>query len=240
MNFVIPMAGAGSRFTEAGYSDPKPLLQARGKTLLEWSVDSLPLELSTNLIFVGLRKDQRLLERLIKARYSDYGPQFVWLDEGTRGQSETVLAATQRMDYQAPLLIFNIDTTFRSKTLAKSLSLPGYDGVIGCFSASAPRFSYAKTDLDGVVVEVREKEVISPHALTGLYHFARARDFLRVAQDAVDADEREKGEFYVAPLYNRLIDEGQRYILDEVDYMSVLGTPAEYEKFCETSDRGSN
>jgi CTP:molybdopterin cytidylyltransferase MocA len=87
------MAGHGRRFIECGYARPKFLLEAHGKSCLEWSVNSLPLQLGDRLIFVGLREHEEAfkMEDRIKARYSDYGLDFVWLDQVTRGQSETVL-----------------------------------------------------------------------------------------------------------------------------------------------------
>jgi NDP-sugar pyrophosphorylase family protein len=233
MNFVIPMAGLGSRFVEAGYQVPKPLLPAHGKTLLEWSVDSLPLELATRLVFVGLKEHREKfdLETVIRSLYQIYNPQFHWLDHSTGGQAETVFLAAPLLDHEAGLLIFNVDTAFRSSVLAELLQNPRHDGVLGTFVSEEPRFSFASIDEVGRVIEVREKIVISSHALTGLYYFSSTSAFLDIAKQAIDADEREKGEFYVAPLYNRLIERGDQFVLAPSDAHWILGTPTEYEAF---------
>jgi dTDP-glucose pyrophosphorylase len=233
MNFVIPMAGLGSRFVEAGYQIPKPLLPAHGKTLLEWSVDSLPLELATRLVFVGLKehRDKFDLETVICSLYKKYNPQFHWLDQSTRGQAETVCLAAPLLDHNVGLLIFNIDTAFRSAKLAELLKNVNYDGVLGAFDSDEPRFSFASVNEIGRVIEVREKIAISSNALTGLYHFSSTAAFLEIAQRAIEADEREKGEFYVAPLYNKLIDRGAHFVLAPSEEHWILGTPAEYEAF---------
>ncbi len=233
MNIVIPMAGAGSRFVDAGFKDPKPLLKAHGKTLLEWSVDSLPLELATRLVFIGLRAHQKTtsIEDLIQQRYKKHNPQFIWLDHVTRGQAETVMMAADLLDKDKGLIIFNIDTAFESRNLVKLLQDPAHDGVLGCFDSSEPRFSFARTDGAGNVLEVKEKVPISNHALTGFYHFAKCADFLQAAKAAIDASRTEKGEFYVAPLYTDLIAKGKRFVLDQVDCHWILGTPDEYRSF---------
>jgi dTDP-glucose pyrophosphorylase len=235
MNFVIPMAGLGSRFVEAGYQIPKPLLPAHGKTLLEWSVDSLPLELATRLVFIGLKehRDKFDLEAVIRSLYQQYNPQFHWLDQSTRGQSETVCLAASLLDQEVGLLIFNIDTAFRSADLADLLQKSQYDGVLGAFDSEEARFSFASINEAGRVKEVREKIAISSNALTGLYHFSSTAAFLEIAQQAIDADEREKGEFYVAPLYNKLIERGAHFVLAPSEAHWILGTPAEYEAFLE-------
>ena len=41
MTIIITMAGAGSRFKKVGYKVPKYMIEVKGKTLFEWSMDSL-------------------------------------------------------------------------------------------------------------------------------------------------------------------------------------------------------
>lgn len=233
MNFIIPMAGLGSRFTEAGYDLPKYLLEAHGATLLEWSVNSLPLDLATVIVFVGMRShnEEHQVENFIQRLYSQYDLCFVWLDEPTRGQSETVVKATEYLDPSLPLVIFNIDTAFRSNDLRKKLSENVAASVIGCFNSCENRFSYAHIGTNGDVDVVREKEVISDYALTGFYHFRTAEIFLQVANATIKGKKMEKGEYYVAPLYNDCIAMGERVTLDHCDAHCILGTPQEYEAF---------
>jgi dTDP-glucose pyrophosphorylase len=233
MTVVIPMAGRGQRFLDAGYRVPKMLVEAHGKTLLQWSVDSLPLPLAERLIFIGLAEHERgfALAAKIRAWYGrTCNLKFVFLPGVTGGQAQTVLAARDLIAPEKPLLIFNIDTAFHSPTLARALTADN-DGVLGAFTSREPRFSFAAVDAAGRVTRVTEKEPISEHALTGLYHYRRAGDFLAVAGAAVREDQRVKGEFYVAPLYNPLIAQGRRFVIDACDSHYILGTPAELAEF---------
>ena len=50
MNVLIPMAGAGSRFEQAGYSFPKPLIDVKGKPMIQAVVESL--NINANYIFI--------------------------------------------------------------------------------------------------------------------------------------------------------------------------------------------
>lgn len=233
MNFVIPMAGHGQRFKDAGYDKPKMLIEAKGKTLLEWSIDSLPLDLCNRLIFIGLQEHDRdyNISSFIRNKYEKHCEVIqIYLPEVTRGQSETVLAAKKYINPKEALLIYNIDTTFKSKNLKANLQKPNVS-VLGSFQSCKDNFSYAKKKSDGYVTEVKEKEVISEHALTGLYHFESASDFLQAAEESIVNNERTKNEFYVAPLYNKLIKAGRKIILDPVDEFHILGTPEELEDF---------
>jgi len=234
MTIVIPMAGRGRRFLDAGYREPKMLIAAHGKSLLQWSVDSLPLALATRIVFICLAEHEREFALSAKIR-SWYGGatrlEFLFLPDVTGGQAETVLAAREFIAADQPLLIFNIDTAFHSSTLAQALQDTTNDGVLGAFASTEPRYSFAAVDERGRVTRVTEKEPISSHALTGLYHYRRAGDFLAVADAAVGRNERVKGEFYVAPLYNALIAQGRRFLLDACRAHYILGTPAELAIF---------
>ena len=234
MNFLITMAGQGTRFLNGGYQRPKWLIHAKGKSLLQWSVDSLPLDLCSKMIFVILRdhETEYNTSNFISEIYGDYNLQFVFLDEPTRGQAETAFRAKHLISNSESLLIYNIDTKFNSSTLKTSLLNPDIDGVLGAFKSTSPKFSFAKLDKNRMfITEVTEKIPISDNALTGLYHFSRAELFFTVAEQAIKKENLTHGEFFIAPLYNQLIAEGYKFILDFSNSFDVLGTPAELELF---------
>ena len=234
MNFIIPMAGLGSRFIQSGYTLPKMLLEAHNKTLLEWSLSSLPLHLSSVVVFVGLKEheDQFHLSEQIKNLYPELNSKFIFLEEVTRGQAETVYLSMAECAIEEPLVIFNIDTFFQSPTLEENLLDTSNDGVLGCFESTENRFSFAALDAKGEYVsDVKEKEVISSDALTGLYTFKTASDFKETFEYHYKHRLTTKGEYYIAPMYNYLIKSGKRYILDRADKHYILGTPDEYQEF---------
>jgi hypothetical protein len=104
------------------------------------------------------------------------------------------------------------------------------DGVIGSARLPGDHWSFAKTNKEGIVTETSEKVRISPNALTGFYHFSMGSDFVRVAENRVSNNTRNNNEFYIAPMYNDLIAEGKKYVLDAVDLFIPLGTPEEVAK----------
>ncbi len=237
MTIVIPMAGRGERFTAAGYDQPKMLIEAHGKTLLQWSVDSLPLSLGTRIVFIGLREHESGygLAGMIHDRYgSACEVSFHWLDKVTRGQAETVLTAEHLIPPDRPLLIYNIDTAFCSPTLLGVLLDPRNDGVLGGFRSRDPRFSFALLGPDGEVERIVEKEAISDCALTGLYYCRVAADFLDATKEAVARGATVRGEFYVAPILNDLVAKGRRFVVDWAEAHHILGTPEELQTFLTT------
>lgn len=230
------MAGRGQRFVDAGYADPKMLIVVRGRTLLEWSLASLPLELCTRLIFVGLAEHERrynLTRRISELLPRNLEVRWRWLEAVTRGQAETAMAAKPDVDETQLLVIFNIDTRFVSTTMAAALKNEASDGVLGAFASQEPRFSFAAVDKDGTVTDVREKEVISSHALTGLYSFRHCSDFFDTAAQWIGDDRRVRNEFYIAPMYTDLIRKGRRFTLDHAQVVDILGTPEEVRAFAQ-------
>lgn len=174
----------------------------------------------------------------IHTRYGALDPVIIPLDKVTEGQACTALEARELIDTDEPLLIYNADTFCRTSLERTLPEMNGsVDGLIGVFQGEGDKWSFARADETGRVVETAEKRRISEWATTGLYHFARGRDFVRYADTMIRDDDRTNGEFYIAPVYNRLIAEGANIRLDVADEVWVLGTPEDLQHFEENYRR---
>ncbi len=230
---VIPMAGRGSRFSEQGYSVPKPFIDVAGQPMFARAIASLPLDLVDRILFVCLDeyRDVWPLEQEVTTRYAAQNPEVISLPDVTEGQACTVLAAREFIDNDDMLIIYNIDTYFESGLGDRLRDLqPGVDGIITVFEAHESHWSFARTDDTGAVVEVAEKRPISKWATVGMYHFTRGRDFVAGADELIRRDLRVKNEFYVMPVYGILIGDGRRFELDVAERVVAMGTPAELTK----------
>ena len=228
LNIVVPMAGLGSRFVDAGFTRPKPLIDVRGRPMYAWATESLPLDGSTRLIFVLLASLPECLEltRDIERRYATYSPIVLTVPEPTAGQAITVLRAKEFIDTGEPLLIHNADTAFEvDHAWIETASRDGLDGALLVFRSDETRWSYSRENAAGFVEEVREKDVISPWATTGTYWFRRGADFVRLAESRVSAHRRDAAEYYVGPLYTDLIAEGGKVRNFPVLTLYGFGTP---------------
>lgn len=236
MTFVIPMAGLGSRFKKDGYNLPKYMIEVKGKTLFEYSISSLPILIADKLIFICLKEHGKdLVTDFIKLKVKHNNLEIIFLDEVTRGQAETVHKAKNYINGNDELLIYNIDTYFKSNTLKEKLQNIELkqDGILGAFidESNDDKWSFAKLNGHNNVIETTEKEKISDFALTGLYHFRKASDFLEIAEDWINNNKTVRNEFYIAPMYNDLVKQGKHYVLDVVDDFIPLGTPEEVRSF---------
>lgn len=232
LNIVIPMAGRGSRFAQAGYSMPKPLIDIHNHPMIEYVIKNIRPRQDHRFIFICQQEHlekyglSNLLERLAP------GCAIVTVDHITEGAACTVLLAERYIDTQDALMIANSDQ-YVDMDINKYLEALGeYDGLIMTMLASDPKWSYIQVDEHDLVTMVREKEVISSEATVGIYNYRYGAEFVRYAHQMIDKDIRVNGEFYVAPIYNEMIAAGERIAYHNVGSgMYGLGTPEDLRRF---------
>jgi dTDP-glucose pyrophosphorylase len=236
-NVIITMAGEGRRFRDAGYDVPKFAIVALGRPLFAWSMESLRsfIDAGARFFFVVRRAD--VAQSFIAAEAARLGIaafDLLELDTMTDGQATSALLAGALLgDDAAPIIVYNIDTYVDPHALR--LSAVRGDGWVPCFPGLGDAWSFVRLDEDdGKAVEVREKQRVSPHATVGLYYFssfALYRDSYR--RYYADAANLERGERYIAPMYNQLIADRRDVYIERVPLQAVhpLGTPAELERF---------
>lgn len=232
---VIPMAGMSSRFFAEGYSLPKYMLDIEGKTLFDYSVESFAKYFSSEL-FLFVIRDVHGTKKFVEERIAELNIKhfaIVTICKETRGQAETVsLGLNEYGDYKGAITIFNIDTFRPDFTLPTKHEIG--DGYLEVFKGDGANWSYVRPKQNnGTEIDlVREKEQISELCCTGVYHFSNVEDFLTAFNHYISMPKElwEKGELYVAPLYNHLISLGKKinYHLIERDDVIFCGTPDEY------------
>ena len=237
INIVIPMAGRGSRFANAGYALPKPLIEIDGKPMIKVVIDNLTPQKDHRFIFLCL-KDHIEKYDLVN-RLQDYSKDCIVIpvSEVTEGAACTVLLAEEYINNQDQLMIANSDQYVDINIDDYLNSIDGYDGIIMTMKADDNKWSYIRIAEDGLVSEVREKQVISNEATVGIYNYLKGSDFVSAAHKMIEKDIRVNNEFYVAPVYNEMIEEGKKityYNIGSIrNGMYGLGVPEDYEWFVE-------
>ena len=230
-NLIITMAGAGSRFAKAGFKLPKPLIPVHGIPMYRYSTNSLPLEYANRIIFLIQKGDySEIIKDDIEKNFGKFNIEIVEINGLTRGQAETVLKAKNYLNMARPSVIHNSDSAVSINKEGLVQKLLNSDGVVFTFESNSPKYSYARTDANDLIEEVREKKVISTHASTGTYYFRSTVQMLNLIEQAIEENELENGEFYIAPLYNKMIKAGQKIVIDKTNDYICYGTPEELEK----------
>jgi len=233
LNVLIPMAGAGSRFQQAGYTFPKPLIDVEGRPMIQVVVENLNID--ANYIFV-VQKEHREkynLDTLLNLIAPNC--KVVEVDGITEGAACTALLAKEHIDNDNPLFFANSDqfVEWDSNEFMYKMNETDADGGIVSFMSTHPKWSFAKVDETGVVTEVAEKNPISDIATVGYYYWKRGSDFVKYAEQMIEKDIRVNNEFYVCPVFNQAIEDGKEIRTFDIPKMWGLGTPEDLDYYLE-------
>ena len=235
INIVIPMAGLGSRFANVGYEKPKPFIDVDGKPMIVRVLDNLNYP-DANYFLIGRKEHLEKEKFLVEKIENEYNAKFIEIDKLTEGTVCTVLYARKFINNDLPLLIANSDQIV-------DISIPdfindcferGLDGSILTFKDVElnPKWSFARLS-NNLVVEVKEKEVISEFATVGIYLFNKGSEFVNSAIDMIIENDRVNNEFYTCPVYNYLIKDGAKIGIYDIEFSSMngIGTPEDLELY---------
>jgi HAD superfamily hydrolase (TIGR01509 family) len=231
LNIVVPMAGAGSRFAAMGYTFPKPLIEVRGKPMIQTVVESLNIE--AKYIFICQEEHYEKYNLNYMLNLISPACLIIPIKGVTEGAACTVLRACDYIDNNQPLLIANSDqfVKWNSNEVMYAFSNDNIDGGILTFKSTHPKWSYSKLGKDGFVDEVAEKMVISDNATCGIYYWKKGSNFVKYANRMIEKNIRVNKEFYVAPVFNLAIEDGLKFRIKEAEQMWGLGTPEDLNYF---------
>ena len=231
LNVLIPMAGAGSRFANAGYTFPKPIIDVNGKPMIQVVVENLGLD--ANYIFVVQKEHREKYNLDTMLNLIAPNCKIVEADGITEGAACTALLAKDYINDDNPLFFANSDQFVEWDPLEFMYQMQerNADGGIVTFKATHPKWSFAKVDDRGIVTEVAEKKPISDNATVGYYYWKHGSDFVKYAEDMIDKDIRVNNEFYVCPVFNQAIEDEKTIRIYEASGMWGLGTPEDLNHY---------
>lgn len=232
--FVIPMAGLSSRFFKAGYDKPKYQLMLGKETVFSWAVRSFEKYFQTDK-FVFIYRDvyntnQFIQSELDKLEILDY--ELVCLPEETLGQADTVYQGISYISSDEEIYIFNIDSKILN--FNKPSWVAECDGYLEVFKGEEGEhwsFVLPESENSLKVIKTTEKERISDLCSDGLYYFKKKSTFEKLFLNAKVNNQTTKNEYYIAPLYNRLISQDLIVYYNLIMRSNILfcGTPDEYQ-----------
>ena len=233
MNVLIPMAGAGTRFQQAGYTFPKPLIEVQGKPMIQVVVDNLNID--ANFIYVVQKEHREKYNLDTLLSLITPGCKIVEVSSITEGAACTTLLAKEYINNDNPLLMANSDqfVEWDSNEFMYKMIEQKVDGGILTFNSTHPKWSFAKIDEFGYVTEVAEKKPISDIATVGVYYWAKGSDYVKYAEKMIDKNIRVNNEFYVCPVFNEAIGDNKKIKTFNIEKMWGLGTPEDLKYFLE-------
>lgn len=243
--------------TNPEYKKPKPLILVKGQPMITWALRSLPFvdlpqrpatmkrkATSKDLLFISLKaqEDEYGITGLLKELFGT-AITVILIPEVTRGAAETALKAKEYIDTNEDVIISDSDHYFDGVNLAKMIEEKDSEtvGIIPVFKPpdDEVKWSYTLFGDDTIATAVGEKDPLlaakGAYANIGAYYFTRGDLFVSEAEAMIAENDMYgatgKQEFYIAPLYDRLIKKGRRVMAAVTPEVWGLGTPKDLEYF---------
>ncbi len=234
---IVPMAGFGKRFRDAGYQDDKPLIKIGGRRLLDWSMQPIPKSWWGKVLTIARSGQTQLRDELSDWLWNGEVDctefECITIHGPTQGAACTVLAAAVGLPPDSPVCVMNADQYFKCDLQATydQAMASGWDGFILVFPGTGPAWSYAVTNGTNRIVHVIEKKQVSPYATCGFYFWRRAGDLVRSICAMIATGQKTNQEFYLAPSFCFLPLSDKNVQIVEVEEFHGLGTPEQVKGF---------
>ena len=243
MNVVIPMAGSGQRFVDAGYTDPKPFIKVGGKMIVEYVIGMFERDVD-RFIFIVNKDHYKKYNMESVLHHLARNVDIVQIAPHKKGPVYTVLAASRYIVDTEPCIVAYCDNPVtwdydRFKQMMCNMSIDG--GIVSHtgfhpHTLSSTLFAYSKTNLHGWVSEIKEKACytnnrFTEHASSGIYYFRYGHLVKKYFKQAMNENLSYKGEYYVTLVYNLLIRDGLRVFSYLNDKVLAFGTPREVQNY---------
>lgn len=238
INVVIPMAGAGTRFKVAGYNLPKPFIEFNGKMMIEHVLAAF-FEIEANFILVLQEKFLEEQKSQLEKLKSNYSLNFVTVPKLTIGAAITALASYKKINPRYDIIFADSDNIFKSGDVCNFIKYSRNNNLSGSlltFNSDKPCFSYVKVDDNGNFIETKEKEVISNHAIAGMYYFKNLENFMDSVIDMIVEFDLSRGEFYMSNVYNHLKKNTNKLGIYDIESFDCVGTPEQLSQYIERSN----
>lgn len=246
MRVIVPMSGHGKRFQEAGYKDPKPLIEVDGKSIVAHLLGNFPAEWPKTFIcnedHLATTRMREVLQELAP------GSEIVGIPSHKKGPVWAVLEAARLAPASVPdgepCIVNYCDFSWswdplRFEAFARRTAC---DGAVICYTGFHPEYirpalyAYCREE-NGRLLEIKEKGHFTPDrtrefASSGTYYFrsgAVAKKYFRAVME--DQGLHLNGEGYVSVVYSPMLRDGLHVRVFEIPYFLQWGTPADLKDY---------
>lgn len=237
---LIPMAGAGKRFKDEGFKDPKPLILVGNEPMIQKAVESMPVSESYTFVCQKTHVESYPIQERLLEIFGNK-TQVLVIDGLTEGQACTCLLAEETLNPEQPLLIGACDNgmVWDEDRYNNLISDPSIDGIVFTFrnyvgaKRNPQMYGWVNADENGVIKNVSVKRAISDTpgkdpAVVGAFWFRKTKDFCDSTRALIARNERVNGEFYADSVINPFVESGKKAVIFDIDRYVCWGTPNDY------------
>eukprot|EP00742_Colponemidia_sp_Colp-10_P003597 GILJ01003829.1.p1 GENE.GILJ01003829.1~~GILJ01003829.1.p1 ORF type:complete len:812 (+),score=126.85 GILJ01003829.1:47-2437(+) len=246
LQVVILLGGEGLRFSTSGYLRPKMLVRIHGKPMIYWALRALKLSGHHRVTIAYHSRLRRWnFAAVIRNALPEINFHMVEVPFNTRGATESALLTARHLNPELPMVILDGDAIHTEDILARvsgscifykdTLETRPIFSYVRLLSDTASSSGGSEKDAEGedgsLVLEIKEKDKISPHACIGVYAFETAGIFIDAAEKVIDRQKTSKGEYYISNVYAQLLEDKHPIRGLKVEHYVSVGTPRQVQEY---------
>ena len=240
IQLIIPMSGIGKRFIDAGYKDPKPLIEIDGYPIIKHIIDLFPGV--TDVSFIC--NEKHIKDTNMKYILESISPGckiYEVSNENRKGPVDAVYQIKDKIKDDCEVIVSYCDygTNWDFEKFIDTMRSSQFDGGIPCYTGFHPHmlgsdnYAFCKEE-NNILIEIKEKEPftdnkMNEYASNGTYYFKSGTILKKYFKELIELDINLNGEFYVSLVYNLLVRDGLRVNIFEIQNMLQWGTPYDLE-----------
>jgi NDP-sugar pyrophosphorylase family protein len=239
LNIVIPMAGIGQRFKDAGYTTQKAFIEIAGKPMIQHALDAFPNSVARHLIITKNAFDEAQIDFLENTLNCN----LIYIKPHKLGPAYSIYSATADLPLDESIFIAYCDVywTWDFGVIVENLN---HEGIVFTHRKFHPHlvrnnfsaFCRPKEDNPDFMVEIREKLSFTDNWMeeplsVGVFFFRSGQTMTEVIKQLVEKNQRTANEFFPSVAFNQLISDGRSVKMQDVDFFIHWGQPEQLDDF---------
>lgn len=217
MQIIFLMGGGGFEKNREDY--PLYLTEINEKLILEKQIEYCKGLKPRRILFCIKNEDIKTfkVDSVIKQLVPD--SELIIINQPTMGAICSALLGIKFINNEEELVLLAVDDFIEvsSEHIIEFFRANSSDAGVISFNSVHPRYSFAKLDINGYVIEVAEKKPISKNALVSFYYYKKGSDFIESAKNVIRKDNPINGSFYLSQTLNEMILKQKKISLYKVD-----------------------
>jgi NDP-sugar pyrophosphorylase family protein len=242
---IVTMAGKGSRFKEAGYNIPKPLIEINGKPIFLKALDSMP---RSNKTIVATTNDIADDVRRLMDLHDVKNSQLKLFSTTPEGQALSLLETLKSVPHNSAFnvipcdsaCVFNDDTELNlGSELSTDIVVWTVSGLPNAIK-NPEMYSWVQLDKHGKFLEVSVKKMLGKPELdpivSGFFSFRNKSIANLCIEKLLGSGLKTNNEFYLDACVNFAIELGFTVSSRELSTLKCWGTPNELRSYTYWND----
>jgi NDP-sugar pyrophosphorylase family protein len=238
INLIIPMAGSGKRFINAGYADYKPFIKINNKYMIDYVLDQFGFDVQVHIITSENLVSKEQIEYLTKKNCN-----LIFIDSHINGPAYSIYQARNKLPLEESFFISYVDI-YWNWDWDKVVGQLNHEGIVFTHSGFHPHlidnnysaFCESSVSDNDFLKEIKEKSSFTNNWMEedlsiGVFYIRTGSLMIEAIDDLIANDIRVSNEFFPSLIFNYLVKLSNKIKLSKVDSFIHWGIPDQLNDF---------